>query len=176
MVYYLYSIMENINNKKENKILYYLENNNLYILLFNQIMAASIVSLYNLIENDLTKENIINIYIDFHKCNYIDSTVIGILIKLHNKLKNKNGKLILNNVNNTILEILKKMGLNNYFNINKDNISGVEEKKYKELYINEDNLPAELILDAHQNIIKVSPSMKKEFETLISILKSQIKK
>ncbi len=158
----------------KNKILYYQENNELYLIFFDHIMAANIIVLFNIIEKDIQNKTIKKIFIDFYKCNYIDSTVIGTLIKIQTLLKNKD--LILYNLNKEILKIFSHMGLEKFFTIKQNLIDLKDIKKYSVLESIDNNLDPEFVLDAHNHIIKVSPSIRGEFETLISVLKSQIKK
>ncbi len=157
-----------------NKILFYREADALYLIFFNHIMAAHISSLFEIIENDINNNIITKIYVDFYKCNYIDSTVIGTLIKIDSILKKSGNRLILYNLNNEIFDILKKMGLQRYFVISDEKIELKDIKKYRELEESSKRINPEFVLDAHNNIIRVSPEMRKEFEVLISMLKQEV--
>lgn len=69
--------------------------------------------LINLINNGEKKFNI-----DFSKCNFIDSTGLGVLLSIHKKCMTLNGSFKLFAVNNpTVIKIFKLTRLNSIFEI-----------------------------------------------------------
>ncbi len=58
---------------------------------------------------------VINISIDLSELTYIDSTGLGVLVTLHKRTKEKNGKLILTGAQGLVEQLLKRTRLDKIF-------------------------------------------------------------
>jgi anti-sigma B factor antagonist len=62
----------------------------------------------------------INLVLDFSKVNFLSSAVLGLLIRVSKKVYERDGKLVLCNINQKIYEIFKITRLNKIFDISKN--------------------------------------------------------
>lgn len=159
---------------KETKVCYYINGDKLVCFLVGEITTYYIYYLYEFIIGKVDTDKIKCVYLDFKLCKYMDSTSIGTLLKANNKLKAKNSSLILCNLSYEIKHILSSMGMVKLFCIE-------EIKDFESLEYEVNNIPLndkyivkpEFVLDAHKYIIENAPHLKKEFETLISMLETK---
>lgn len=152
----------------------YIAINGKNILLFftNHIMAIHSQALYEYIGPKINTDNVFKIWVDFHNCEYIDSTTVGTLIKIGVDLKKIRKELVLCNLSEPVMGVIKQMGLHNYFNI-------VDLDTFKKLACClKDKIPVDMdrkvsldfVRDAHQSIIEISPEMKDEFKDFLNLL------
>lgn len=67
--------------------------------------------------NDLIDNGEKHIKLDFSKCNFIDSTGLGVLVSVYKKLTEKNGSLKLYSLNPQVMKVFKLTRLDQVFDI-----------------------------------------------------------
>lgn len=55
--------------------------------------------------------------LDFSKCEFVDSTGLGVLVSIHKKCTDLNGELVLCSINNRVLKLFNLTRLDQVFNI-----------------------------------------------------------
>lgn len=89
----------------------------IYIIhLLGDLVAGKIYSLKDDIEKILEKNNP-KIILDFSDVNFIDSSGIGLVVNVLKKLSQKNNKLKLCNLNNTVTNIFKQIKIYSFFEV-----------------------------------------------------------
>lgn len=68
-----------------------------------------------IVEEAFKEENKIEITIDLHQVVFVDSTCMGILVRIHQLAERKGGGLVLRNVNSTIMHLLNMTRLSEIF-------------------------------------------------------------
>ena len=58
-----------------------------------------------------------NIYIDMEAVDAIDSSIVGVLVRFHKKVKEQSRKLVFRNLTPTMVELFKLTRMNTYLNI-----------------------------------------------------------
>ncbi len=91
------------------------QGNEVAILLKGEMVAGFIGDLREQIQELSSKYN--RIVLDFAKVEIIDSTMVGLLISAQNIAKQKGGKLILKDVSEDVIKMLRIMRLDRHFEI-----------------------------------------------------------
>lgn len=158
------------------KIFYLQKNYDLILFFYNKITAIYSYSLKEYLNERIKNIEIKNIWIDLANCTYMDSTTIGAVLQLHNRLERNNGKLILCNLHEKINKIFLNAHLNSYLNIEiNNNISNMEKQFFEVMPLREKiELSDEFILDTHHDLVKIVPELRDQFESLFNLLKEKI--
>ncbi len=158
--------------------IFILKNSDTICLFFQgSITAPYGPSLLERIKTECNNCNISRIFLDLEKCSYVDSTIIGTLIQLKRIAKNYHSKFYLCNISERVKQIIETMDLFKFFDITETSFCRDILKKGSEAILSApDNLNAEFLLMAHQNIVDVNPAMKKEFAILFETLKKELEK
>ncbi|MPM44669.1 hypothetical protein SDC9_91348 [bioreactor metagenome] len=77
------------------------------ITLEGQYIGGDETDQLSLFTRELINKDVINIIIDMEATTYINSIMIGFLVKINNELLSKSGKLILCNVSKVIMEVFE---------------------------------------------------------------------
>ncbi len=156
--------------------LYYLEVGNiLYVRLSGHITAAPCADLRNRIYDRFQKQPpLLGIFIDMANCEYMDSTFMGLLVGFNKRLEKAIGKkVILFNTNKTCYELLDNLGVSNLVSFSDEPMEFPENMERLE---GARPTNPEFLLNVHENLMELSDDNKKKFQTLGSVLKSQIEK
>jgi anti-sigma B factor antagonist len=113
--------------------------------------------------------------VDFEQCTGMDSTFLGILagVALEVRRMNPPGVFTICKLNRRNRDLVQNLGLHRIMNVCDDeerviDDSGIEEIKGKGI------VPKEIILEAHENLIKADKKNKHEFQDVIEYLKKQV--
>ncbi len=117
-----------------------------------------------------------NFIVDFSKCDGMDSTFLGIIAGNALEVRKKNGSLVLLKLNKRNLELVKNLGLHKILTVdNKSSEKCLEDAdtclKPQKL---SDPKNADMILKAHQSLVKIDETNRYKFQDVITFLKSQI--
>lgn len=99
---------------------------NIYI-----IMLEGELDLYNApklenVFNSLVSKNIASFVVDFNDVDYIDSSGVGILLKIHSITKSKNLSFLLSSVSGEVLNVFTLTNLVKFFSISEDYQQGIK--------------------------------------------------
>ncbi len=113
-----------------------------------------------------------SLILDLDGTSYIDSTVIGTLIRLQKSQRRNGGSFALCNLSEAVEEIIRKTKLLKYFAIISDDALRDLEHVVFERLPERDREPLEsrFVLDAHNDICEAVPELRPQFEQLISML------
>ena len=69
--------------------------------------------------NDVYKDNIYHVLFDFEACDFIDSTGLGLLVSVHKRCVEHEGRMVILKPSNEVSELLRITRLDHVFNIAK---------------------------------------------------------
>ena len=125
-----------------------------------------------------TKNNFPKIIFDLSECNYIDSTFVGTMLLIDNKLKKySENKMVISCPTRSCMDILSQMSLDRYFII--DDVKIIADNNQKITVENEEigELDkAQFLLRAHKALSDINDSNKEKFELVIKLLQEEISK
>ncbi|MBN1897374.1 MAG: STAS domain-containing protein [Spirochaetes bacterium] len=147
------------------------------LIFINDIMAVHSSAMYVYIKPLIEENKIKTIWINLNKCKTIDSTTIGTLVKMHKMLEEKRGCLFLCNPSKDVKMNLEWMGLIDFFNVQQKIVfTRIEKRFMNDIPLLKGRLTSEFVLDALEEILKISPHLKEEYKKLFNILHQDIKK
>lgn len=127
----------------------------------------------------MIEEGFREFYVDFAECSGMDSTFLGLLASAALQLKeaDERGRLVLVRLNERNLELVQNVGLHNLMII-EDTEPGVNigasqpltEDPGKEKVVAANS---KLVLKAHEALVEIDESNKKQFQDVISFLRNQ---
>lgn len=120
-----------------------------------------------------TAIDLADVYIDLSRCDYMDSTFMGLLIGFNKKMTALTGKHIkILNPTDTCIKLLKGLGIIKLLDIERQESPLPNDM---EKISDSPSATAEILLNAHENLMELSNDNKRKFETLQKVLKEQIK-
>jgi anti-anti-sigma factor len=162
---------------KESKIYSIRHGKDIALIFINDIMAVHSSAMFSFIKPLIEEDKIKTVWINLKKCKTIDSTTIGTLVKMHKILEEKRGCLFLCNPSKDVKLNLEWMGLDKFFNIQEKILFTKIEKQFlNDIPLLKEKLTSEFVLDALEEILKISPKLKKEYQKLFNILHKDIEK
>lgn len=119
-----------------------------------------------------------NFLIDFKDCTGMDSTFLGIIagISLEARSAQPKGNVALCRLNSRNLELVKNLGLHRIADVLNDSVevpSMEASNTLKDMDQSEQD-SARMILEAHENLVKVDDANEAKFQDVISFLKNQV--
>lgn len=118
-------------------------------------------------------------YVDFAECTGMDSTFLGLLASAALQLKevDDEGRLVLVRLNERNLELVQNVGLHNLMiiedtepNVQLSNSQPIEGDSLRE---KAQAANSQMVLKAHEALVEIEESNKKQFQDVISFLRSQ---
>ncbi len=91
------------------------ENGIVVLKVIGQLISATSSSLETEINNILETEN--NLILDFSELNFLASSGIRVILSAQKKIKNKNGSLVIRNVNDVVMGVFEMTGLRQFIDI-----------------------------------------------------------
>ncbi len=91
------------------------ENGIVVLKVIGQLISATSSSLETEINNILETEN--NLILDFSELDFLASSGIRVILSAQKKIKNKNGSLVIRNVNDVVMEVFEMTGLRQFIDI-----------------------------------------------------------
>ena len=160
----------------EPKIFYARDERDLFIILIGRITAVHAYSLLERIKRGTSLFQ--DIWVDLSRTEYVDSTTIGTLLHLHQKMEAKSGSLFLCNVSPEVHKILKSMHLDNYLHtIRNSNIEALDELAMQRVsFVSGSSVPETFVLDVHHDLCSLVPELNERFKTLFAVLHQQVEK
>ncbi|BDU50184.1 STAS domain-containing protein [Haliovirga abyssi] len=118
------------------------------------------------------------IVLDFEECNYMDSTMLGLIAKTAIKFKKSWGLAIYAlNTPNIILTSLKSTGVNKLMEfIEDENLKVVEVKKLETKDYDNKEEKTKHILEAHKTLMGLSDENKEVFKNVVNLLEGELNK
>jgi anti-anti-sigma factor len=161
--------------REEGSVNYLRRSEDLILFVAGEVTAPLAQSMFSHLAAELDPPSFARIFAEMSRTTYIDSTMIGTLIKLKKLLAPHNGSLILCNPSEKVKRILSDMHLLAYFSVaNAEALQDIRTEVLTEIPADhKDLLRAEYLLDAHKAIVSEAPHLTKEFEALISALRIQ---
>jgi len=146
----------------------------LYIKATGHITAAICLDLRDRVYSRLTiPDDIKEIIFDLSECDYMDSTFMGLLVGFNKKYKSRSGKnLIIRKPSPECIQLLKGLGILRLLRISETDEWDIPQDMEK---INRKKNPtAEILLNAHEDLIQISDENKEKFSLLQKILRDQL--
>lgn len=122
-----------------------------------------------------------NLVIDFSLCTGMDSTFLGILAgaALEFRKMNPPGNLILTRLGERNLDLVKNLGLHRILHVdtgNETDLRGAATSAGGGDLLGEEKSNAQLILQAHENLVKADRNNLQKFQDVLSYLKAEADK
>lgn len=161
--------------REEGTVHYLRRSEDLILFIAGEVTAPLAQSMFSHLATELDPPSFSRVFAEMSRTTYVDSTMIGTLIKLKKLLAPHNGSLILCNPSEKVRRILSDMHLLSYFSVaDSEAIEGIRDEVLTEIPPDhKDLLRAEYLLDAHKAIVSEAPHLTTEFEMLISALRAQ---
>ncbi len=114
--------------------------------------------------------------VDLSRCTYMDSTFLGMLAGLGNKIKEWSPSLMdLINVTERIKEMLQDLGIGHLFHFTNDGrITGQMSELCGDRITKEQK--SREMLEAHENLVSISPTNEAKFRDVLLLLREPVKK
>ena len=131
----------------------------------------------------MIKRGVVRFIVDFRKCSGMDSTFLGILAGTALDVREKGsgeGYFILTNLNARNEELIRNLGLHMIADVVKGESEKLRETNVSAKALSEagsaesEKDKAQMILRAHQDLVRVDSSNKERFQDVIAFLKNQI--
>ncbi len=122
-----------------------------------------------------------NMVVDFSQCTGMDSTFLGILAgaALEFRKMEPPGTLTLTRLGERNLELVKNLGLHRILHLDTGDVTDLRESATSsgagEL-LGEDKTSANMILRAHENLVKADQGNLQKFQDVLSYLKAEAEK
>lgn len=147
----------------------------LILFVTGRVTATEAYAMYQHVEDWLREHPHGSVFVDLDQTNYIDSTTIGTLIRLHKQQHSAGGLFCLCNLSGPVAEIIEKTKLSRYFDIiENDTLHSIEHEYLEQLPRSRGkDVDSAFVLDAHNDICQVRPELTPKFESLISVLRQQ---
>tara|TARA_B100000614_G_C14555545_1_gene495399 strand:- start:1358 stop:1843 length:486 start_codon:yes stop_codon:yes gene_type:complete len=147
----------------------------LVLFVTGRVTATEAYSMYRHVEGWLEEHPHGSVFVDLDQTNYIDSTTIGTLIRLHKQQRAAGGGFCLCNLSPAVADIIEKTKLTRYFRIIENDALHSIEHDYLERMPRHDGRDVEssFVLDAHNDICRVRPELAPKFEGLMKVLREQ---
>ncbi|MGL4389029.1 MAG: STAS domain-containing protein [Brevinema sp.] len=147
----------------------------LYVVIEGRGTAEYCSNLHTDLDHIIQSRNIKNIFFDFKKADYVDSSFIGLILSIKKKCLHNDVALL--NPNRSIREIFKIMGLESFIPICEDpkkectqQISTVDQKLEHSIS------DIKLLLESHQEIMATSPENQKRFALVEKVFLKELQK
>ena len=115
------------------------------------------------------------VYVDLSRCDYMDSTFIGLLVAIDKRLrKASGGRLHLLRPSPACREILEQIGLQSYLMIQDEQME--PPARMEEVSPVAERPGADFILTAHEALMETSDEARKKFGLLKEILERKVRK
>lgn len=144
----------------------------LIVFFRGSITANHSYALYQHLEGWLTEKPVEKVFLDLHMADYVDSTTVGTLIRIHKFQQARGNGCVLTNISGPVKEILAQMKLLDYFSVAEDpEVARLEDRVVDQIPVEQrEKVSSEFVLDAHHDIVNIVPELRGEFETLIKAL------
>ncbi len=158
--------------KHDTGMYYWNDGERLVLFLTGRITANEAYLLYQHVAPWLEDHPSGMVIADMDATNYIDSTTIGTLIRLHKDRRRRGGAFVLCNLSDAVEDIIRKTKLIRYFTVITDEaLRNLEHTAYEQMPRRSDQtLDSSFVLDAHNDICNVVPELRPQFESLMEVL------
>mgnify|MGYP006273873347 CR=1 FL=1 len=150
----------------------------LFLFVAGRVTATEAYAMYRHVEGWVSDHPQSSIFVDLDHTDYIDSTTIGTLIRLHKQQRAAGGEFYLCNLSASVADIIAKTKLTGYFDIlENDALHSIEQESLQRMPKHDGHdVDSSFVLDAHNDICRVRPELTPKFEGLISVLRRQVGK
>lgn len=166
--------------EKEDKFLAGEFEGNIFIKLIGNSTMRNSKTLEEYLNKILTGEKK-DIILDFEECNYMDSTMLGLIAKIALKIKKIwLQEIIAINLDNSTLMSIKSTGIDKLLNlIESDNINKKDSEELEELENKDFDSKEEKtqhILESHKTLVNLNEENKLIFQNVVNLLEKEIEK
>ncbi|MGM0508851.1 MAG: STAS domain-containing protein [Fusobacteriota bacterium] len=150
--------------------------NKMFIKIIGNATMKNSKTLEDLFEDLLSKEQE-DIILDLSKCNYMDSTMLGLIAKTAIRIKKKwDSTLYILNITNMIRTSFKSTGLDKLVtfldedqDIDEDDIDELEMKDFDDVRAKNVH-----ILEAHKTLTELNDENKEAFKSVVDLLEKSL--
>ena len=148
----------------------------LFLFVSGRITATEAYSMYHHVAEWIERNPCRSIFVDLDRTEYMDSTTIGTLIRLHKQQRSVGGEFFLCNLSPAVAEVIEKTKLSRYFSIIENEVLHDLEDEFLEKLPDHEggDVDSSFVLDAHNDICKVRPELTPQFEVLLGVLRRQV--
>lgn len=145
----------------------------LFLFVSGRVTATEAYSLYHHVEGWISEHPRGSIYVDLDRTNYVDSTTIGTLIRLHKQQHAAGGAFFLCNLSAPVADVIAKTKLTRYFDIiENETLHLIEEDCVEQMPRHSGHdVDSSFVLDAHNDICEARPELTPLFEGLMGVLR-----
>lgn len=166
--------------EKEDKFLAGEFEGNIFIKLIGNSTMRNSKTLEEYLNKILTGEKK-DIILDFEECNYMDSTMLGLIAKIALKIKKIwLQEIIAINLDNSTLMSIKSTGIDKLLNlIESDNINKKDSEELEELENKDFDSKEEKtqhILESHKTLVNLNEENKLIFQNVVNLLEKEMEK
>lgn len=166
--------------EKEDKFLAGEFEGNIFIKLIGNSTMRNSKTLEEYLNKILTGEKK-DIILDFEECNYMDSTMLGLIAKIALKIKKIwLQEIIAINLDNSILMSIKSTGIDKLLNLIEKNVINKKDSEELEELENQDfdskEEKTQHILESHKTLVNLNEENKLIFQNVVNLLEKEIEK
>ncbi len=114
----------------------------------------------------------LNFVVDFEECKSLDSTFLGILVRLAIKVRPE-GSLSLINLRDRNLETVKNLGIHKIANVSSHCVKSFEELTSIKMETEDDEASTQMIYEAHKALMDLNEKNQKLFCDVIKFLEQK---
>lgn len=162
---------------KEDKYLYGEHEDNIFIKIVGNATMKNSKTLEELL-NQILEGETKQIILDFEECNYMDSTMLGLIAKTAIKIK-KTWKMSIYGIklSNMVKTSLNSTGVDKLMTIlEKSDFEEYESRVLENKDFDDKTEKAEHILEAHKTLMDLSEENKKVFKNVVNLLEKELNK
>ena len=150
----------------------------MFLLIRGRVTANEAYALFQHAGQTLDDPEIHAIWVDMDRCNYIDSTTIGTLIRMQKRVQARGGKFLIANPSPAVAAIIEKTKLTQYFSIvNDPAVASAERDLVAKVPVAQKHLlESSFVLDAHNDIVDAVPELRPQFEALLNALAADLQR
>jgi len=160
----------------EGRYFYTRDNGRTFIKLVGSLRYTISYGFDAFIDKLIKEDKFEDVLIDLTETDYIDSTNLGLVAKIgEHVLEKKQKRVTIISTNEDITHVLKSVGFDEFFIII-NNPESFRKELYEIPFIKENDIKmAEMILDAHKNLILIAEKNKELFQDVVNLLEEDLK-
>lgn len=114
------------------------------------------------------------IVLDLSRCDYMDSTFMGVIVSMNKKLRTRSGQsLVLQDPTPECMGLLKNLGILKLLTVGS---VAVDFPPGMDLVSEKKSADSELVYTAHEELSQISPENRNKFKVLQDILRQELKR
>ena len=160
----------------EDRFLYGKADNTIFIKIEGNATMKNSKTLSDVLE-DIFDGDKINIVLEMSKCNYLDSTFLGLIAKTALETKKRwNSPLYVMNASNMVLNGLKQTGIDKFIEIVEDSKLDLETTELGKKDFNDKEEKTHHILEMHKTLMDLNEKNQETFKNVVELIERSLDK